>query len=259
MPRGDGGQGKADLHIHTAHGDGMAHVQELLDYVEERADLDVIAITDHDDIRAAHQAREIWHRGHYSFGVVVGTEVTTLQGHVLALFIEEPIPGLRPLNETLEAIHRQGGLCVIPHPMSWLTRSVSQSAIERVIALGQDGIHFDGIEITNETVAAKVSRRKAMLLNGQRYRLAEVGGSDAHFLASVGSAHTLFPGSSAEDLKQAILNRTTRGAVGYCPSWREIGPRQILRQQWRGLMVTPRRMGWRSTIKSFVWKTRLRQ
>lgn len=252
MTRGHTGQGKADLHIHTAQGDGMADVQELLDYVEERTDLDVVAITDHDDLRPAHQGRETWLRGHYSFQVVMGMEVTTLEGHLLALFIEEPVPGLRPLAETLAAVHRQGGLCIIPHPLSWLTRSIGQSTIERVIAQGQDGVYFDGIEVINETFAAKLSRRRALHLNGQRYRLAEVGGSDAHFLATVGSAYTLFPGSSAQDLRQAILSRTTRGAVGRHPSWRELGPGQILRQQWRGLLVTPRRMGWLPTIKSFL-------
>ena len=43
--------GKGDLHIHTARGDGMADLPELLDYVQEKTDLTVIAVTEHDDVR----------------------------------------------------------------------------------------------------------------------------------------------------------------------------------------------------------------
>jgi predicted metal-dependent phosphoesterase TrpH len=108
-----GDLGRADLHIHTAIGDGMAEVQELLGYVEEKTDLDVIAVTDHDNIRGAYAARELWAKGRYSFEVVAGVEVTALEGHLLALYVEEPPPALRPVVEVLEAVHSQGGLCVI--------------------------------------------------------------------------------------------------------------------------------------------------
>jgi predicted metal-dependent phosphoesterase TrpH len=244
--------GQADLHIHTAVGDGMAEIQELLDYVQQSEDLDVIAITDHDNIQGGHQARELWAKGCYSFDVVVGVEVTAVEGHVLALYVEDPLPGLRPLAEVLEAIHRQGGLCVIPHPLSWLTRSLGQRNIERVMRSEADGVYFDGIEVGNGTFAARISVKKAIRLNRERYHLAEVGGSDAHFLPAVGSGCTFFPGSSAEDLRRAILERRTSAATSRHPGPLEIGPGQILRQTWRGLTVTPRTFGWRATASSFV-------
>src|SRR3990170_1571902 len=171
-------EGKADLHIHTAHGDGMAELPELLDYVEQKTDLDLIAVTDHDDVRGGLQAREVWARGRYRFQVVVGAEVTAIQGHVLALFVEEPVPSLRPVEEILEAIHRQGGLCVIPHPLAFLTRSIGQRTLERIAAAERaqtqtesraarvagarlgDGVYFDGIELGNGTFAARMSAGK---------------------------------------------------------------------------------------------------
>lgn len=247
-----GGLAKADLHIHTAVGDGMAEIQELLDYVEEKTDLDVIAVTDHDNIKGAHAARELWARGRYSFEVVPGVEVTAVEGHVLALYVEESPPALRPVVDVLEAVHTQGGLCVIPHPLAWLTRSLGQRTIERVMKTGGDGIYFDGIEVANGTFAARMTARKAVRLNQERYHLAEVGGSDAHFLAAVGSAYTLFPGSTAEDLRRAILESKSSAASGRQPSFREIGLGQIARQAWRGLMVTPRTLGWGPTAKSFI-------
>jgi predicted metal-dependent phosphoesterase TrpH len=244
--------GKADLHIHTARGDGMADLPELLDYVQDKTDLTVIAVTEHDDLRPGLDAREMCARGGYRIEVVPGAEVTTLEGHLLALYLEEPIESLRPLAETLEAAHRQNGLCIIPHPMSWLTRSIGQRVIERVLRDGQDGVYFDGIEVADQSAGARVSIRKARRLNQERYHLAEVGGSDAHFLAVVGSAYTLFEGRGADDLRRAILARATQGVEGHQPSLMEIGLGQVARQQVRGILVTPRKMGWRRTIASFV-------
>ena len=245
-------EGKADLHIHTALGDGMAELPELLDFVEQKTDMDVIAVTDHDDIRGGLKARELWARGHYRFQVIVGAEVTSIQGHVLALFVEEPIPGLRPVEEILETVHRQGGLCVIPHPLAFLTRSIGQRTLKHIAAMGREGVYFDGIEVGNGTFAARMSAGKARWLNRERYHLAEVGGSDAHFLRAVGTAYTLFPGATAQDLRRAILERRTSAATGHHPTLRELGLRQVLRQTWRGFTVTPRTMGWGPTAKSFV-------
>lgn len=244
--------GKADLHIHTALGDGMAEIPELLDYVEENTDLTAIAITEHDDLEPAHVARDMRARRRYRFDVIAGTEVTTLEGHLLALFIEEPVPSLKPLVETIEAVHRQGGLCVIPHPMSWLTRSLGQSTIERIQAHDGDLVYFDGIEVVNQSPGGRVTKDKARRLNDERFHLAAVGGSDAHFLAAVGSSYTVFDGEGAEELRQAILARTTSGGNGHYPSLTEIGLGQVIRQQWRGLAVTPRKMGLGRTVVSFV-------
>ncbi len=244
--------GKADLHIHTTYGDGMAEIDELLDYADA-GDLDVIAVTEHDELRAALDAREQWARGSHRFELIVGEEVTALQGHLVALFVEEPLPSLRPLEEVLAAIHRQGGLAIIPHPLSWLTRSVGRRAIERVLALGgNDGVYFDAIETANLSLAGRITMERARRLNDERFHFAAVGASDAHFLEAVGSAYTTFEGRTAVDLRRAILEKTTASAAGHYPSLREIGWRKVMVQQYRGIMSTPRAMGWVPTIKSFV-------
>jgi predicted metal-dependent phosphoesterase TrpH len=244
--------GKADLHLHTALGDGMAEVPELLDYVQEQTDLDVVAVTDHDDLQGAWEVREAWARGRYRFQVAMGIEVTTIEGHLLALFVDEPVPGLRHLEETLQAVHRQGGICIIPHPLSWLTRSLGQRTIQRVIDSNVEGVHFEGMETANQAPGSRIRLRKAIELNRRHFHLAEVGGSDAHFLKAIGTAHTEFPGRTTEDLRRGIRERTTRGVSGRHPSLLQVGLGQVMRQTWRGLTVTPRRMGWRPTASSFV-------
>ncbi|MCH8849820.1 MAG: PHP domain-containing protein [Chloroflexi bacterium] len=247
--------GTADLHIHTAQGDGMAEIPELLAYVEEETDLSVIAITDHDDLRPALAAREAWARGNHRFDLVVGEEVTTIEGHLLALFIERPVPSLKRLVPTLAAVHAQGGLCIIPHPMSWLTRSISSRTMERVMRDEGDGVYFDGME-TASSPAARVRLRTARRLNRERLHLAEVGGSDGHFLQAIGASQTVFEGSTAEDLRRAITGRSTRAVAGPYPSLLQIGLVNVARQQWRGIMVTPRQMGWLPTIGSFLKRAR---
>src|SRR5215218_1136922 len=90
--------GKADLHIHTSLGDGLASVEQIFDFVENYTDLDVIAITDHDDARGALQALELAERRNYRFQVIPGNEITTRNGHLLALFVTQEFPMLRSLE-----------------------------------------------------------------------------------------------------------------------------------------------------------------
>jgi predicted metal-dependent phosphoesterase TrpH len=231
----------------------MATVPELLRYVEDHLpDLNVIGITEHDTLRAADEGREIHAAGMYHFELVCGMEVTTLDGHLLALWINEPVPSFRRMEETLAAIHRQGGLAIVPHPLSWLTRSVTPSVFRRIAAVGNDAVHFDGIEEYNMSPAGRVSSAKVRRLNREELHLPALGGSDAHFLQSIGSAYTEFEGTTAVELRRAIETGTTRAVPGRAPRMSELGYRNILLQQWRGMMATPRNMGWAPTVCSFI-------
>jgi predicted metal-dependent phosphoesterase TrpH len=235
--------GTADLHLHTSFGDGLPTPGQLLDHVEATTSLDVIAVTEHDSVAAALHIRDLHaRRGGYRYEVIPGVEVTTLAGHLIALYVDEPIPSLRPLARTLDLIHKRGGLAIIPHPLSPLTRSLGRRAIERVHARRADGLWFDGIELTNPSPAGRLTAAKARALNEERYRIPEVGGSDAHYLPVVGCSYTTFAGRSADDLRTAILERSTGAVGGRHPSLAEIGARAIARQSWRALWATPRQV-----------------
>ncbi|MEW6232472.1 MAG: PHP-associated domain-containing protein [Chloroflexota bacterium] len=229
--------GKADLHIHSRANDGLATPREVLEYVEHHTDLDVIAITDHDEIQGAFQARELAMKRNYRVQVMVGMEISTLNGHLLALDIHEPIRLLQSLEKTVAAVHRQGGLCIVPHPLSWLTPSVGQRAINRVMRKPSDEIYLDGIEILNPSYAGRVAYKKVIHLNETHWHLAACGGSDSHGLATVGSAHTLFPGHTIADLRQAILERTTQAGGSF---WNFSDHYSIAAPQvFRSVIVTP--------------------
>ena len=97
---------RADLHIHTMASDGTASVSQVLARAEE-VGLDLIAITDHDRIDAARAAQQMAQRNGLHVQVVVGEEISTLQGHLLGLFLQERIRPLRSLRRSIAEIHEQ--------------------------------------------------------------------------------------------------------------------------------------------------------
>ncbi|MBI2847336.1 MAG: PHP domain-containing protein [Chloroflexi bacterium] len=234
--------GKADIHLHTSMTDGSASVEQLLEYVEHESDLNVIAITDHDDMRAAYLARELAAKRNYRFDVIMGMEITTLNGHLLAIFLEKPVPSFRSIYKTIEAVHSQGGLCIAPHPMSWLTLSIGQSTLNRIVLGGDSSLYLDAIETANSTLAGKVSRKRVNLINKGVYHLPETGSSDAHFLSSVGRCYTLFPGESAQDLRRSLLEKTTAAGVTLNGPRRGVKPGEVLRHLTRALLMHPGRL-----------------
>ena len=242
--------GSADLHIHTNAGDGFDSAEAILRHVETETDLDVIAITEHDSLEVALRAREVWARSRHRFDFVPGAEVTTLEGHLIALYIERPVPSLRRVEETIEAVHAQGGVCFVPHPMSWLTRSIGPGTFTRLWDR-TGGPRFDAIDLASGSPAALVSSSKARRLNEQRYRLPSVGASDAHYLAAIGAGRTRFEGSSSEDLRQAFADRSVTGETRPYPGLRRSGLR-ALALPVAGLRATPKQLGWRRTAWSFV-------
>jgi len=210
MTRSGGELGKADMHLHSLYSDGTASVQAILDHVERHTDLDVIAITDHERIDGAVRAREIHAAGTYRFDLVVGEEITTRRGHVVALFLTERIPALRPLAETLERIHDQGGIALAAHPMAPLTPSLGARSLLAANGAGDPRHRLDGIELMNPSVAGRARRHARNRLNTEVLGLAAVGNSDAHVLEGIGSAWTWFDGSSADAYRAAIEAATTR-------------------------------------------------
>ena len=230
MTRNGGELGKADMHLHTLYSDGTASVQELLDHVERASDLDLIAITDHERIDGAKRAAEIHAAGEYSFGLVIGEEITTRRGHVLALFITERIPALRPLAETIERIHDQGGIAIAPHAMAPLTPSLGRGSLLLTHGASDPRHRLDAIEVMNPSAAGRARRVARRRLNDEVLRLPAVGNSDAHVLEGIGSAWTWFPGSSADDYRAAIAGATTRPDGAY---WSHLHNIDVYRRQLR--------------------------
>jgi predicted metal-dependent phosphoesterase TrpH len=226
--RSGGPLGKADMHLHTLYSDGTASVQALLDHVETASDLDLIAITDHERIDGAIRAREIHAAADYSFGLVVGEEITTRRGHVVALFLTERVPALRPLPETLERIHDQGGIAIAAHPLAPLTPSLGSRSLRWASGAPDPRHRLDAIETMNPSTAGRARRGTRARMNDEELGLAAVGNSDAHVLEGVGTAWTWFPGSTADEYRAAIEARTTRPDGTY---WSHLHNVDVYRRQ----------------------------
>src|SRR4051794_10330492 len=206
----------ADTHMHTHYSDGTGSVEETLQHIQNATPLDVIAITDHDTITGALRARDLAAKRDYRFEVVVGEEVSTREGHMLALFIEKRIPPDLSIERSIELVHEQGGLAIVAHPFNRIFRfSVQEPVMDRL--LRQPELHPDGVETLNGSFAGIGSSQIAMRLSRSRYGWTEVGGSDAHTPSAIGCAHTRFVGNGAEGLRAAILRGETAPAGGF---WR---------------------------------------
>lgn len=205
--------GKADLHIHTNFSDGRPSVEQILDYVQNFTDLDVIAITDHDTIEGALLAQKLMLEKYFRFELIIGEEISTLDGHILGLFLTQKInPGLSA-HETIKAIHAQGGLAIAPHPFeSYKFQNPDMITMKGVGAqvLIKEHHHFNAIEIVNATPTLNDENIKASILNKTLLGRAETGSSDAHILEAIGRGYTLFEGKSVRDFKKAILHRQTQ-------------------------------------------------
>lgn len=196
--------GLADLHIHTVYSyDGTASVSAVLARAKQ-VGLDVIAITDHDEIIGALKAFEL--APEFGIEVIPGIEITTAEGDLLALFVTEPIKPGRFLIETILSVGEAGGICIAPHPMSRGTgmRSLSDSSILRALDHPGASRVLIGIETYNATVLDRESNLLAQKLWAECSHVAQVGNSDAHILQTIGWGATEFPGSTAAHLLDAL-------------------------------------------------------
>lgn len=205
--------GKADLHIHSNYSDGKPTIPEILDYVENFTDLDIIAITDHDTTIGAQEAQKICEKKNYRFKIIVGEEISSQQGHILGLYLKKEIPAGLSARKTIKEIHAQGGVAIASHPFEH-NRFNSPKMINMdgvgMATLIRERHFFDGIEIVNGTPTLNDENIRAAALNKTVLGLAETGSSDAHIVEVVGHAYTLFEGKTAKDLKKALLSRQTQ-------------------------------------------------
>ncbi|HPP64079.1 MAG TPA: PHP domain-containing protein, partial [Anaerolineales bacterium] len=144
--------GYADLHIHSMYSpDATTTVRGVL---KQAADvgLDVVAITDHDEIRGSLEAREL--ASQYGIEAVTGAEVTSADGHIVALYIEELPPAGMSLDDTLLWIGHRGGIAIAPHPFNNLPNSLTLESIVGVFNRPRSKGTLKGIEVYNMATRA---------------------------------------------------------------------------------------------------------
>lgn len=201
--------GLADLHMHTIYSfDGTASVPAVLKRAQQIG-LDVIAITDHDEIAGSLKAMEL--APNYRVEVIPGIEITTAEGDLLAFDITHKVKRGLPLIETLLNVGDLGGYCIAPHPMAEVfgVKSLSAYSILKAMRNPEAARILIGIETFNATTLDKTSNKYARIL-ARRLSLAQTASSDAHVIQAIGLGMTEFDGHTARELKKALLDGNVR-------------------------------------------------
>lgn len=207
-----------DTHVHTEFSpDSRANIPDVILQAVHRG-LTAIAITDHNTMDALPKATaalaqlQAAGRVPARFFLIPGEEVTSADGHIIALYISRPIPSKLSAITTIGLIHAQGGLAIAAHPL--FRDSLGTLALT---------LPFDGVETVNgaeeaEFLVAKAAARQRRsrfysLVTGPRF-----GASDAHDARLVGLCYTILPDCNPDpvSVKQALFQG--RAEPGNAPS-----------------------------------------
>ncbi|HEX5014115.1 MAG TPA: PHP domain-containing protein [Candidatus Limnocylindrales bacterium] len=192
-----------DLHVHTsASFDSLASPESQVRAAVARG-LTHLAITDHDTIDGALVARDYVARERLPLTVLVGQEVKTAEGDLIAVFLDRPIPSFLAPAEAIAAVRAQGGLVGIPHPFDRFRGSLlagsqdgaAEDVAAEVAATGPAAIAplVDWVEVHNARIMVGKGNEQAAAFardNG----LAGVAASDAHSTLEVGVAYSVLDG-----------------------------------------------------------------
>jgi predicted metal-dependent phosphoesterase TrpH len=184
---------KLDLHVHTVSSpDAHTKIDDLPEIIRARG-LDGIAVTEHDNFDPPDFSEVL---------IVPGVEISSRDGHVLALGVKERIPPGLPADETIKRIHDQSGIAIIPHPYDPVSERVKIAHLkarpDAVETINADALSFH--------ISNWLARRDA-----RKFRLPEVGGSDSHIPQSIGDAYTIID-SPNRDVK-VVLEAIKAGKV----------------------------------------------
>jgi len=166
---------RADLHVHTIYSrDSLITPKDLVYYSKNRG-LNACAVTDHNCLEGAYKiARET------DFLIIPGVEVTSADGHIVALNVKEPIPRGLSAVDTVKRIHDAGGVAIACHPYVYFKGCLRENVCEA----------FDAIEVVNaRAFPFKHSVKKAEAA-AKRYKLSRVAGTDSHYGPQIGYAYT---------------------------------------------------------------------
>ncbi len=193
-------QVKADLHVHTTYSsDSIITPEDLVFYAKKRG-LNAVAVTDHNQVEGARKIA-----AETDFLIIPGTEVSSLDGHIVGLNVSEAIPRGLSADETVDRIHKAGGVAIACHPYALFKGSVGQHVSAK----------FDAVETINASSFPFGSASSKAEKLAERFKLPRVAGTDAHYGPVIGCAYTVIDSElNLESILKAIVDGRCEPAGG---------------------------------------------
>jgi predicted metal-dependent phosphoesterase TrpH len=184
---------KLDLHVHTAGSpDAHTRVQDLPEIIRAKG-LDGIAVTEHNYFDPPSSSEVL---------IIPGIEISSRDGHIVALGVKEKIPPRLTADETVARIHDQGGIAIIAHPHDPVSERVKIAQLKT----RPDAVETMNADALSFTISNWLARRDA-----KKFGLPEVGGSDSHIPQTIGDVYTIIDAES-RDIK-GVLEAIRAGRV----------------------------------------------
>ena len=197
-----------DLHCHTWYSPCSNLNPKLILKLAKKRGLNGIAITDHNEIKAAYQISKL--NKDKDFEVVIASELSVNGGHITALYVNE-VPKKLDFFSVVDSVKAQGGLLILAHPYD-LTRKHFNSKF-----IKENRKYFDGIEVFNSREIFNIFNNKALQTKNE-LGVAAVGGSDSHFSFEVGRTKTFFEDDLYKSIKRrktSVVGNNSYGAAGH--------------------------------------------
>ena len=184
---------KLDLHVHTVSSYDAHTKREDLPAIIKSRGLDGVAVTEHN----------IFDPPRFDDALILpGVEISSRDGHIIALGINEMIQPRLPADETIQRIHNQDGVAIIPHPYDPVCQCIKIARLKT---------RPDAVETVNADALSFYISNWLARRDSTKFKLPQVGGSDSHIPQTIGDAYTLID-TKSKDLKD-ILDGIRSGKV----------------------------------------------
>jgi len=187
---------KFDLHIHSKYsGDSKSETHDIIKTAEKRG-MDGISILDHNSIKGYEKAQKV----DTDLIIVPGMEVSTPDGHIIAMGLREEIGKQSSISEAIDRIRERGALAIAAHPYRFWSGIGEKNVLKN---------EWDGIDGQNGRGWGFRNRQARAL--AERLGLPVIGGSDSHRLKTIGKAFTIIGEADTwEDVIQNIEKGKTK-------------------------------------------------
>lgn len=215
---------RTEFHCHTIYSkDSLTHPNALVEACRRKG-IDRVVVTDHNTITGAQAARAL-----DPDRVIVGEEIMTTKGEILAAFVKEEVPAMLSPDETIQRLRDQGAFISVSHPFdAWRKGGWKETDLLEIVT------RVDAIEVYNSRCMLPAFNERALEF-ARRHNLAGTVGSDAHIAFELGrSVLLLEPYENPVELRKVIRSAVVQ--TRWSPPWFHLSSRYA---SIRKLLFTP--------------------